>query len=178
MKLLVDRLTESPAPHEFEVGEAWWRGHAPQDGGMPEAPAGPIHVHARAWKQGEDILLAVDRHLAAVERLQATTELLGRVQALLEQGEALIDPPSGRRHPAQDPERQGSLAGAIVRGLGDRERLACRLDGPLGVAGDQPEPGEMGKRPRTRPRRWTFSTPTRQIRWEMAGRSERRRSET
>ena len=57
MKLLVDRLTETPASEDFEVGAAWWRAHAPRGTGLPEEPAEPFRVRVRAWKQGEDLLL-------------------------------------------------------------------------------------------------------------------------
>ena len=59
---------------------------------------------------------------------------------------------AGRRHPAEDPERQRSFARAIVRGLGDRERLVP-ADGPLRVTGDQ-----VGVRPGARARERVAAT--------------------
>ena len=119
--------------------------------------AQPFEAHRRSFegrlRAPDPVEQRREVRLAQRDALDAA-QLLGNVQALLEQGETLIDPPPGRRHPAEDPERQRSLARAIVRGLGDRERLACRLDGTFCVAGDQPEPGKMCKCPRTRPRRW------------------------
>ena len=53
--------------------------------------------------EGEDILLAVDRHLAAVERLQATTELLGReVAGLRQRISTLVQPVGLTRYDAFD----------------------------------------------------------------------------
>ena len=124
--------------------------------GHAELPQ-PFEAHRRGF---EGRLRAPDPveqrsqvRLAQCDSLDAA-QLLGNVQALLEQGQALIDPSPCRRQPAEDPKRQGSLPCAIVGGPGDRERLACRLDGPFCVAGDQPQPGKVCKGPRPRPRRW------------------------
>ena len=106
MKLLVDRLTESPAPYEFEAGDAWWRPHAPQGSGLPETPAEPFRVHVRAWKQGEDVLL--EGNLEGAFELECS-RCLARYRQPLRESFRLVLEPAGTRVPG-DPEAAQALA--------------------------------------------------------------------
>lgn len=106
MKLLLDRLTESPAPHEFEAGEAWWRGHAPQGSGLPETPAEPFRVRVRAWNQGEDVLL--EGNLEGAFELECS-RCLARYRQPLRESFRLVLEPAGTRVPG-DPEAAQALA--------------------------------------------------------------------
>lgn len=106
MKLLVDRLTETPTSEQFEVGAAWWRAHVTPHTGLPEEPAEPFRVAVRAWKQGEDVLLE--------GRLEGSFELecgrcLARYRQPLRESFRLVLEPAGSRVPG-DPEAAEALA--------------------------------------------------------------------
>jgi len=106
MKLLVDRLTETPADYDFEVGAAWWCAHAPAGTGLPEEPAEPFRVHVRAWKQGEDVLL--EGEIQGVFGLECG-RCLARYRQPLRESFRLVLEPAGTRVPG-DPEAAEALA--------------------------------------------------------------------
>jgi uncharacterized protein len=106
MKLLIDRLTETPTSEDFEVGAAWWRAHAVPGTGLPEEPAGPFRVRVRAWKQGEDVLL--EGVLEGAFELECG-RCLARYRQPLRESFRLVLEPAGTRVPG-DPEAAQALA--------------------------------------------------------------------
>jgi uncharacterized protein len=57
MKLLLERLTETPTPYRFETAPGWWRGSHPEQHGLPTEPAEPFVVELLAHRMGEDVYL-------------------------------------------------------------------------------------------------------------------------
>ena len=106
MKLLVDRLTETPTSQDFEAGATWWRAHAAHDTGLPEAPAEPVRVRVSAWKQAEDVLL--EGVLEGAFELECG-RCLARYRQPLRESFRLVLEPAGTRVPG-DPEAAEALA--------------------------------------------------------------------
>jgi hypothetical protein len=71
--------------------------------------------------EGEDILAAVDRHLAAVERMQTTSELVGReVAGLRQRVSTLVQTVGFQRYDAfDDVGGQMSFSAALLNEAGD-----------------------------------------------------------
>ena len=106
MKIHVDRLSATPTPFAFELGEAWWRGHMAADRGLPEAPDGPLRVGLEAHEMGEDLYL--EGVVEAAFPLECS-RCLARYRHALRESFRLVLEPAGARAPA-DPEAAEALA--------------------------------------------------------------------
>jgi uncharacterized protein len=106
MKINVDRLTESPESHDFEVGESWWRSHVASGPGIPESLAEPVRVTVRAHKLGEDVL--IEGGLTCAFDLECS-RCLARYRHALRETFRLVLEPAGDRVPG-DPEAAQALA--------------------------------------------------------------------
>ena len=105
MKLLVDRLLDSPALHRFEGSEEWWAELRPA---IPEVEAGPLEpvcVELRAHRMGDDVYL--EGELSGALEL-GCGRCLARYRYPLQEPFRLVLEPAGARVPA-DPEAAEAL---------------------------------------------------------------------
>ena len=106
MKLLVDRLTETPTTLHFSANRAWWRESRGDDARMEDALAEPIEVEVRAHRMGADLYLEGE----AAGALELTCgRCLERYREPIREGFRLVLEPAGNRVPA-DPEGAAGLA--------------------------------------------------------------------
>lgn len=100
MKLLVDRLESTPAPHAFEASADWWQQQVVEGRELAYAVDGPFRFHSEAYKSGEDVFLAGSFEGAiAVE----CGRCLRRYRHALSERFRLVLEPAGERRPP-DPE--------------------------------------------------------------------------
>ncbi len=106
MKLLVDRLKDTPSVHHFEGTPEWWAelraAIADLEGGMVE----PLRVEMRAHRMGADLYL--EGKLSGALEL-ACGRCLARYRQPLRESFRLVLEPAGQRVPA-DPEGVEALA--------------------------------------------------------------------
>jgi uncharacterized protein len=106
MKILVDRLKDSPTPLAFDEEPAW---RAALEEAIPEvaaALAGPIHVALRAHRMGQDVYL---EGKVTGELALECGRCLARYRAPLSEPFRLVLTPAGSRVPAE-PEAAQALA--------------------------------------------------------------------
>jgi uncharacterized protein len=106
MKLLLDRLTASPAPYRFETAPGWWRSAQPARHGLPEEPAEPFVVELLAHKIGEDVYL--EGSICGALEFECS-RCLARYRHASHEPFRLVLEPAGLRVPAE-PEALEALA--------------------------------------------------------------------
>jgi uncharacterized protein len=106
MKILVERLEETPTDIAFEAGPAWWRAWMPSDRSPAREPDEPFEVALRAHLMGEDLYL--EGAITGALDVECSRCLACYRQAL-HQTFRLVLAPAGSRVPA-DPEGAAALA--------------------------------------------------------------------
>lgn len=106
VKIIVERLTESPTPYSFQASPAWWREHCGGDPELVDAIDEPLAVELTAHMMLEDLYLE--------GRVEGQSWLvcgrcLTRYRAPIRESFRLVLEPAGSRVPA-DPEGAESLA--------------------------------------------------------------------
>lgn len=106
MKLLVDRLSETPTPQVFHASPAWWRSLGHVSAEVAEAIAEPLEFRFDAHLMGADLFLEGE----ASGSLELTCgRCLARYRAPIRERFRLVLEPAGHRVPA-DPEGAAALA--------------------------------------------------------------------
>jgi uncharacterized protein len=106
VKLLVDRIVETPAEHAFEVSPMWFSEHM-SDAAAPGAkPDGVGQVGLTAFRSGAE--LSLQGHVEGEVGL-ACGRCLGRYRQPIREAFRLVLEPAGERVPA-DPEGAQALA--------------------------------------------------------------------
>jgi uncharacterized protein len=105
VKVLTDRLTESPTEHRFSVTPAWWQERCGGDAELAEGIRGGLEIRIRIHRMSEDLYLEGE--------LQGTLELtcgrcLTRYREPARERFRLVLEPAGSRVPA-DPEGAEAL---------------------------------------------------------------------
>jgi uncharacterized protein len=106
MKILVERLEETPTDIAFEAGPAWWRAWMPTDRSLPREPSAPFEVAIRAHRMAEDLYL--EGVLSGAVDVECSCCLACYRHALHETFRLVLEP-AGSRVPA-DPEGAAALA--------------------------------------------------------------------
>jgi uncharacterized protein len=106
MKILLERLEETPTDIAFEADSAWWQAWMRTDRSVPRQPEEPLRVSLRAHLMGEDVYL--DGALSAALDVECS-RCLACYRHLLHETFRLILEPAGTRLPA-DPEGAKALA--------------------------------------------------------------------
>ena len=106
MKLNLDRLTDTPSPHSFTLGPAWWAEVQGGARGANEGLAGDFTAELRAHRMGHDVF--VDGELRGELDLECSRCLARYRQPVRERFRLLLEP-AGDRVPA-DPEGAAALA--------------------------------------------------------------------
>ena len=106
MKVLIDRLTESPTELLFSVNPAWWRERARADSELAEGIEKSLEARIATHRMGEDLYLE-----GGIEGALALTcgRCLTRYRAPIRERFRLVLEPAGSRVPA-DPEGASALA--------------------------------------------------------------------
>jgi len=105
MRILVDRLEESPTEFAFEADTAWWRSCVPPAPDLPERLEEPLHIRLRGHRMGDDLL--VEGCLVGDLELECS-RCLARYRHPLREAFRLVLEPAGSRLPA-DPEGAQAL---------------------------------------------------------------------
>lgn len=132
MRLLVERITESPRAERFEASAEWWRERVPPVRDDEPEVLEPFVFELRVSKMGEDIL--IEGTMTGAIRV-ACSRCVERYRQPLREELRLVLEPAGVRVPA-DPEGAASLARDGLC-LGDELELGwyrgheIRLDGFL-----------------------------------------------
>lgn len=105
MKILVDRVSETPTPHEFHVSPGWWQELVEQGSPDRDALSEPLSLTVSAHRMGQDLFLA-----GALDGATEATcsRCLERYRQPLHEGFRLVLEPAGSRVPA-DPEGAAAL---------------------------------------------------------------------
>ena len=106
MKILVDRLTDTPCSYRFKADAGWWRRGMPAAIRLPGELAEPFRIALRAHRMAEDVF--VDGALEADVELECS-RCLARYGHSLREAFRLVLEPAGDRSPA-DPEGAAALA--------------------------------------------------------------------
>ncbi len=106
MKILVERLEETPTDIAFEAGAGWWRTWMRSDRSLPKEPAEPFPVAIRAHRMGEDVYL--EGSISGELELECSRCLACYRHALHETFRLILEP-AGSRVPA-DPEGAAAVA--------------------------------------------------------------------
>lgn len=106
MKILVDRLTATPTPLQFEAGSGWWQQHMPVQQDLPRELTAPFAVRLEAHRMGEDLYLSGE--LCGELELECS-RCLARYRHALREPFRLVLEPAGSREPA-DPEAARALS--------------------------------------------------------------------
>ena len=106
MKILLERLEQTPSDIAFEAGSAWWGAWMPADRSVPREPREPLRVALRAHFMGEDVYL--DGALSGELDLECSRCVACYRHALHETFRLVLEP-AGVRVPA-DPEGAKALA--------------------------------------------------------------------
>jgi uncharacterized protein len=114
VKLLVDRLGESPTEHPFSASPAWWRELWGDDRTALDALDEPIDFVVRAHRMGSDVYLEGE---ASGSLATVCSRCLRGFRTPLHESFRLVLEPAGPRVPA-DPEGAAELARSGVW-LGD-----------------------------------------------------------
>jgi len=106
MKILVDRLTETPTPHEFEADPGWWDAACRRLSELGDARPEDFHMGVRAHRMGQDLFLEGEvRGAYALE----CSRCLSRYPARVAEPFRVLLEPAGERVPAE-PESAAALA--------------------------------------------------------------------
>jgi len=106
MKLLVDRMTDSPEPYDFEADSAWWQEAGASFGMVAEALVEPFRFGVRAHTMGEELFL--EGEAAGVLEFECS-RCLARYRESIREPFRLLLEPAGNRVPAE-PEAARRLA--------------------------------------------------------------------
>lgn len=106
MRLLVDRLKETPSVHRFEDTEEWWGSLRASLAELEGGPARPFGFELRAHRMGEDLYL--EGVLTGALEL-GCSRCLARYRHPLRETFRLVLEPAAQRVPA-DPEAARALA--------------------------------------------------------------------
>lgn len=106
MKILVERLEETPTDIAFEADAGWWRTWMRGDRSLPKAPAEPLPIGIRAHLLGESIFL--EGTISGELELECSRCLACYRHPLHETFRVILEP-AGARVPA-DPEGAAALA--------------------------------------------------------------------
>jgi uncharacterized protein len=106
MKILVDRLTDTPALFEFEGDTTWWRSRMPPQRGVPDELGEAFRIVCRAHHMGRDLYL--EGQVEGSLELECS-RCLARYRHALREPFRLVLEPAGDRIPA-DPEQAAALA--------------------------------------------------------------------
>jgi uncharacterized protein len=106
MKLLVDRLTSTPARLRFEADTAWWASQMGPGAGLPRELAEPFVFELLAHRMGDDLYL--EGSATGALELECS-RCLARYRHGLRESFRLVLEPAGERVPA-DPESAQALA--------------------------------------------------------------------
>lgn len=105
MKILVDRLTATPAAFRFEAGTGWWQQHVRPELGLPREPEEPFVIEGRAHRIGDD--LVIEGEVRGALGLECA-RCLSRYRHEFREPFRLVLEPAGLRTPA-DPEAAAAL---------------------------------------------------------------------
>ncbi len=128
MKLLVDRLTDSPEPFEFEADSAWWEEAGASFGVVSETLVKPFRFALRAYKMGEEIFL--EGEAGGVLAFECSRCLTRYRETIQESFRVLLEP-AGTRLPAE-PDAAKLLASAGMC-LGDELETGWYLGSEIGL---------------------------------------------
>jgi uncharacterized protein len=106
MKILVERLDETPSDIAFEAGPAWWQAWMRADRSLPRQPEQPLSVALKAHTMGEDLYL--QGAVSGALELECS-RCLACYRHPLHEAFCLVLEPAGDRVPA-DPEGAEALA--------------------------------------------------------------------
>ncbi len=105
MKVLTDRLTESPTELRFSVTPAWWQERCGADSDLAEGLRGNLEVRILIHRMGQDLYL--EGEIAGALELTCG-RCLTRYREPVRERFRLVLEPAGSRVPA-DPEGAGAL---------------------------------------------------------------------
>ncbi len=105
MRILVERLEETPAELSFEADTAWWEAHVPASPDLPSSLDAPLAIRVRGYRMADDLLL--EGRLEGGLSLECS-RCLARYRHALAEGFRLVLEPAGGRVPA-DPEGAQAL---------------------------------------------------------------------
>ena len=106
MKILVDRVTDTPTRHEFAATADWWRHWTQGAADVADAIGEPVACRVDVHRMGEDLFL--DGALEGEIQLECG-RCLARYRAPIREPFRMLLEPAGARVPA-DPETAGALA--------------------------------------------------------------------
>lgn len=106
MKLLVDRLSETPSSHTYAVTPAWWEEVSGQPEGTREGIGDGLEIELRAHRMGADLYLEGE---VRGELSLECSRCLARYRPPVRERFRLVLEPAGDRVPA-DPEGAAALA--------------------------------------------------------------------
>lgn len=106
MKLLVDRVTETPTELRYEAGPAWWQERCAADDARVQSVDGPLAFALRVHRMGADLYLEGE---ARGELVLTCGRCLERYRSPVREPFRLVLEPAGSRVPA-DPEGAERLA--------------------------------------------------------------------
>lgn len=116
MRILVERLEETPTEFDFEADTAWWQAHVPRAPELPEALEDPLAITLRGYRMADDLLL--EGAVAGGLPLECSRCLARYRHALAERFRLLLEPAGGRvpadPEGAQALERNGMCLGEDV----------------------------------------------------------------
>jgi uncharacterized protein len=105
MKILLDRLTGTPAPFTFEAKPAWWRERCDGDRELDHQLAESFRIEIIAHRMGSDLYL--EGSLSGAVEAECS-RCLARYRHALREGFRLVLEPAGDRVPA-DPDSAEAL---------------------------------------------------------------------
>ena len=106
MKILMERLSETPTDIAFDADGGWWRSWMPDHRDLPREPEKPFHVRLTVHRMGEE--LYIDGSISGALELECSRCLARYRQELHETFRVVLEP-AGERVPA-DPEGAKALA--------------------------------------------------------------------
>lgn len=106
MKLLVDRLTDSPLPHVLEADAAWWEATVAQLPELSGVDRGKFRFEVTAHRMGQDLYL--EGQVSGALGLECG-RCLSRYGMPLHESFRVVLEPAGERVPAE-PEAAAALA--------------------------------------------------------------------
>jgi uncharacterized protein len=106
LKILVDRLTDSPRRYDFDVPPSWWEAALASLPELEGTDREAFHFEVTAYRMGQDIYL---EGVVSGELSLECSRCLARYPSALREPFRLVLEPAGERVPAE-PESAASLA--------------------------------------------------------------------